>query len=78
MDQPLILDMGCGTGVPTLALLEICNGKIYAVDLDNSCLLWLKEKVNLLNYSDRIKVIHASVFDQDLFHEKFDIVLAER
>ncbi|MFZ5643489.1 MAG: class I SAM-dependent methyltransferase [Bacillota bacterium] len=77
IDNPLILDMGCGTGVPTLALIEICNGNVYAVDSDNSCLLWLKEKVNALNYSDRIKVINASVFDINLFNNKFDIILAE-
>lgn len=45
IDKPLILDMGCGTGVPALALLENCNGHIYAVDSDQSCLLWLTEKV---------------------------------
>lgn len=77
IDNPLILDMGCGTGVPTLALIEICNGNVYAIDSDNSCLLWLKEKVDALNYSDRIKVVHASVFDTNLFYKKFDIILAE-
>lgn len=77
IDKPLILDMGCGTGVLTLALTEIRNGRIYAVDSDDSCLLWLKEKVKALNCADRIKVIHASAFDENLFDEKFDIVLAE-
>jgi cyclopropane fatty-acyl-phospholipid synthase-like methyltransferase len=77
INKPLILDMGCGTGVSTLALTKISNGKIYAVDSDNSCLLWLEEKVKALNCADRIKVIHASVFDENLFDEKFDIILAE-
>ncbi|MEA4925705.1 MAG: class I SAM-dependent methyltransferase [Syntrophomonadaceae bacterium] len=77
IDKPLILDMGCGTGVPTLALTKISNGRIYAVDSDDSCLLWLEEKVKALNCADRIKVIHASAFDENLFSEKFDIVLAE-
>ncbi len=77
IDKPLILDMGCGTGVPTLALMEIGNGSIYAVDSDNSCLLWLEEKVKTLNCADRIKVIHASAFDENLFDEKFDIILTE-
>lgn len=77
IDNPLILDMGCGTGVPTLALIENCNGNVYAVDSDNSCLLWLKEKVNALNYSNRVEVIHASVFDINIFYNKFDIVLVE-
>lgn len=77
IDRPLILDMGCGTGVATLALTEISNGSIYAVDSDDSCLLWLEEKVKALNCADRIKVIRASVFDENLFDVKFDIVLAE-
>ncbi len=77
IDKPLILDMGCGTGVPALALTKISNGRIYAVDSDDSCLLWLEEKVKALNCADRIKVIHASAFDENLFDEKFDIILAE-
>mgnify|MGYP001014800168 CR=1 FL=1 len=58
-------------------MTEISNGRSYAVDLDDSCLLWLEEKVKALNCADRIKVIHASAFDENLFAEKFDIVLAE-
>lgn len=77
IDNPLILDMGCGTGVPTLALIEICNGHVYAVDTDDSCLIWLRKKVKALDYSNRIEVIHASAFDCNLFQHKFDIVIAE-
>ncbi|PKM95952.1 MAG: hypothetical protein CVU84_03885 [Firmicutes bacterium HGW-Firmicutes-1] len=77
IENPFILDLGCGTGVPTIALTEISNGYVYAVDSDNSCLLWLREKIIALDYSDRIKVIHASVIDSTLFFRKFDIILAE-
>jgi len=77
IDEPLILDMGCGTGEPALALIEICNGKIDAVDSDKACVTLFKEKVDSLNYSDRIKVISGYVFDQNLFQDKYDIVLAE-
>jgi len=59
-------------------LLEICNGKIYAVDDDMACISALQEKVKASNYADRIKVIHGSVLDQSLLPDKkFDIVLAE-
>jgi len=76
IDNPLILDIGCGTGEPTLALAEHSNGHFYAVDADISCISFLKEKVNTLNYADRIEVIHASVFDIDIM-QKFDVVIAE-
>lgn len=77
IDNPVILDIGCGTGVPTIALMENCNGFFHAVDSDASSLQWLKEKVTALNYTDRIQIIHASVYDSDLFTEQFDIIVAE-
>lgn len=77
IEIPLILDMGCGTGVSTLALMEVSNGNVYAVDSDEPSLLWLEEKVKVLNYSDRIKIIHASVFNNNLFDKKFDICITE-
>jgi ubiquinone/menaquinone biosynthesis C-methylase UbiE len=77
INNPLILDIGCGTGVTTLAIMEICNGFFYAVDSDESCLNWLKEKVTSLKYANRIKIIKASILDLDLFNVYFDIILAE-
>jgi len=77
IDNPVVLDMGCGTGVPTIALMENCNGIFYAVDSDASSLQWFKEKVTALNYTDRIQIIHASAYDSDLFSEQFDIIVAE-
>ena len=77
IEKPMILDMGCGTGVPALAVADICNGTIYAVDSDNSCLLWLRQKLAAFNNPDRIHVIHASVFDAVQFDNQFDVVLAE-
>lgn len=77
IDSPLILDMGCGSGLSSLALIEICNCNIYAVDSDDSCLIRFKKKVNELNYTDKIKIINSSVFDTNIFNNKFDIVLAE-
>lgn len=34
IENPLILDVGCGCGVPTLALAENYDGNIIAVDID--------------------------------------------
>ncbi|SDH88175.1 L-2-amino-thiazoline-4-carboxylic acid hydrolase [Desulfosporosinus hippei] len=77
IDQPLILDMGCGTGVPSLALAEIYFGSIWAVDSDSESLEWLKQKVEVLNFSHRVKISQASLFDVHLPVGSFDIVLAE-
>ncbi|MBU1077916.1 MAG: class I SAM-dependent methyltransferase [Spirochaetes bacterium] len=77
IEYPTILDIGCGTGVPSLSLIEICNGTIYAVDSDQLCLNWFKEKVTALNLNDRIKIFNESIFNPALFHFRFDIILAE-
>lgn len=76
-DTPLILDMGCGTGEPSLALLQVCDGKIFAVDSNKECISVLERKVSELNYADRIEVVCGSIFDENLLQKKFDIVLAE-
>jgi len=45
MHNPQILDIGCGTGIPTLALAEMSDGQIVAVDIDQRALDVLNEKV---------------------------------
>lgn len=77
MEDPRILDMGCGTGVPALALLETYPGSLWAVDTDSESLEWLREKAQTGNLTDRINVIQASLLDVSLPGESFDIVLAE-
>lgn len=77
IDKPIILDAGCGTGVPTLALFELCNGKIFAVDSDQSSINWFNQKVTALNLNDRIVILNDSILKPSLFNFKFDIILAE-
>ncbi|HJX03327.1 MAG TPA: class I SAM-dependent methyltransferase, partial [Dehalococcoidia bacterium] len=38
LDHPRILDIGCGSGVPTLELARLSNGEIVAVDNDAGAL----------------------------------------
>lgn len=77
IENPTILDIGCGTGEPSLAIINNCNGIIYAVDHDEASLSWFNEKVITLNLSDRIKIYHDSILNPLQFKMKFDIVVAE-
>ena len=77
IESPLILDIGCGTGVPTLALAEHYNGIITAVDSDSKVLNRLDEKVKELNLSNRITIVNGSLFNIILKEKQFDIILAE-
>lgn len=77
INNPLILDMGCGTGVSALALMEICNGIFYELDTDKEALEWLYNKAVEKKCTERINIINATLFDEIKFENKFDIILAE-
>ena len=78
IESPMILDIVCGSGVPTLALAEYYTGStITAVDIDTKSLNRLTENVTELNLSNRITVVNCSLFDMEFEENLFDIILAE-
>jgi len=76
-DNPEILDIGCGTGVPTLWLAGKYSGSITAIDTDSAALCWLKKKAGNINLSDRLTIENTSFFDFKGGLKKYDIILAE-
>ena len=77
MDNPHILDIGCGNGIPTMELAALTDGEIIGVDIDQPALEELTEKAKKLNIGHRIKAIHCSMFELDFPDEDFDIIWAE-
>lgn len=75
--DPAMLDIGSGTGVPTLWLAEKFSGSITAIDIDNSALDWLQRKAGSKNLSERLTTLNVSFFDFKSDPHKFDIILAE-
>lgn len=76
-EKPLILDMGCGTGVSAMALMEICDGFFYELDSDEKALDWLSEKAKNGKLEKRIRIINFSLNEKIKFDVKFDMILAE-
>ena len=77
LDKPCILDIGCGSGVPTVELARLSNGDVVGIDVDQDMLDVLKGKVERAGLSDRVKVINRSLFDMEFPDESFDVVWAE-
>jgi ubiquinone/menaquinone biosynthesis C-methylase UbiE len=77
MDRPLILDAGCGSGVPTLELAEISNGQIIALDINQDLIDRLAIKIERAGLSDRVKATCCSMFEMNFPQESFDIIWAE-
>ncbi len=75
--RPRILDIGCGTGVPTMELASLSDGTILAVDSDGESCDVLREKIRNNGYEGRVTVLHGPVLSADLPKKNFDIVWAE-
>jgi ubiquinone/menaquinone biosynthesis C-methylase UbiE len=77
LDNPRILDIGCGTGVPTMELARLSKGQIAGLDISQPLLDELTRKIEDADLSDRVKAVKSSLFEMDFPDESFDIVWAE-
>ena len=75
--NPKILDIGCGTGVPTLWIAENYGGIITAIDTDEHALEWLQMKLADKKLENLVSPINISFFDFKTESDYFDIILAE-
>ncbi len=75
--EPRILDIGCGSGVPTIELAKLSKGEIIGIDIDQSCLNKLMRKIKEEALTNRVKIIKCSLFNINFPDESFDILWAE-
>jgi ubiquinone/menaquinone biosynthesis C-methylase UbiE len=77
IQNPEILDIGCGSGLPTVELARLSNGKITAIDINQAMLDTLIKRASEAGYSDRITVLNQSLMTMDFPSGHFDIIWAE-
>lgn len=77
LDNPKILDIGCGTGIPTMELARLSNGQITGLDISQPLLDELKRKIEAAGLSDRVKAVKCSLFELYFPDESVDIIWAE-
>jgi len=77
LEKPQILDIGCGSGVPTIELAKLSGGEITGIDNDQSLLDELNRKIKEEGFTDRMKTVKCSLFEIDFPCESFDIIWAE-
>jgi cyclopropane fatty-acyl-phospholipid synthase-like methyltransferase len=76
-DNPRILDIGCGTGVPTVWLAENYDGIITAIDTDKGAVEWLNAKLIDKKLENKITPINISFFDLPSESCYYYLILAE-
>jgi ubiquinone/menaquinone biosynthesis C-methylase UbiE len=77
IDNPLILDIGCGSGVPTILLAKISGGEITALDNNPSALYLLQKKLKSKGLDKKVHIVEDSILNLDFPEESFDIIWAE-
>jgi ubiquinone/menaquinone biosynthesis C-methylase UbiE len=77
MDKPRILDMGCGSGIPTLELARLSKGEVIGIDIDQPALGRLTTKIEEAGLTGRVKAVNRSMFDTDFVDASFDVIWSE-
>ncbi len=75
--NPYILDVGCGTGMQTLELAKLTEGKILALDNHQPYLDKLENKIKIQKLSDRVFTINLSMLDMKFEINTFNIIWSE-
>jgi ubiquinone/menaquinone biosynthesis C-methylase UbiE len=77
LDKPRILDIGCGSGVPTMELARLGQGEVIGIDIDQPALDKLKKKIKEAGFSNRVKAVNCSILDMVFPDGSFDIIWSE-
>jgi len=77
LDNPRILDVGCGAGGPTLELARLSGGQVIGLDIDQAALDQLNESAREAGLSDEVQAVYGSMLDIEFPDESFDILWAE-
>lgn len=76
-EHPFILDIGCGTGMQTIELAQISNGKIIALDNHQAFLDKLMEQARNEGLGKKITPKNLSMLDMNFDKNTFDIIWSE-
>lgn len=77
MEEPRILDIGCGSGIPTLRLAELSGGHVVGLDSDRDALEVLQARAKASGMGERIEARHGSLEDIRFQDGSFDLIWCE-
>ena len=75
--EPVILDLGCGTGKQTSELAKFFEGKITAIDNHQPFLDVLANKAKQNGFEERLLCLNADMLNPSFVDGQFDLIWAE-
>ena len=75
--QPSILDVGCGSGMQTLELARLIDGKIFALDNHQPFLDALNQNAHDSGLDKKITTLNQSMLTMNFDVKTFDIIWSE-
>ncbi|MFC1963986.1 class I SAM-dependent methyltransferase [Chloroflexota bacterium] len=75
--QPRILDIGCGSGIPTLELARLGKGEVIGIDIDQPALDKFTKKIIEAGLTDQVQAVNCSMFNMTFVDASFDIIWSE-
>ena len=77
MVEPRLLDIGCGTGLPTMELAKLSEGEVIGIDIDKNALDKLNLELEKRKLSGLIKTIYCSLYQFDFPDQSFNVIWEE-
>ena len=78
LSSPCVLDAGCGTGIPSIAIAETIHCcRITAIDIDNNSIALFRKKITGKQYESMVDISCVDIFSIDYPEHSFDVILAE-
>lgn len=77
INQPRILDIGCGPGIQTIKLAKLSDGEVIGIDIFQQYLDQLDGLIKKENLQNKVKAINQSMHNIKFPEEYFDIIWAE-
>jgi SAM-dependent methyltransferase len=75
--SPRILDIGCGTGTPSMELARLSGGEVVGIDVDAPALEVMRDRVAEAGLGDQVTALHGSIYDTDFPDASFDLLWEE-
>ena len=76
-EKPVILDIGCGSGMQTIELARISSGDVTGLEIHKPFLDDLEKRANDAGLSGKVRAVQGSMFEMDFDKRSFDIIWAE-